>query len=98
MGKTPAMSGFEHPAFLYGSVDEFLAVMLPFAAEGIERKEFVFVAARRENVAALREALGDRASAAGLEDTAEWHPHPGTRLRAFHDLATDQVADEATNL
>jgi anti-sigma regulatory factor (Ser/Thr protein kinase) len=98
MTNTGTMHRFEHPAFLYGSVDEFLAVMHPFVADGIEREEFVFVAARGDNVSALREELADRSEAVRLEDTEEWHPYPGTRLRAFHDLATEQIAAGATSL
>lgn len=86
----------DHPALLYRSTDEFVAAMVPYLSEGLDQGEVVFVATRADNVATLRGALGDRAEAARLVDTDEWHPHPASRLRAFHEFVTDEIAAGAT--
>jgi MEDS: MEthanogen/methylotroph, DcmR Sensory domain len=93
-----AGTGLEHPALLYASRQDFLETMVPFVADGIDDHEFVFVAARADNLAALVTELGERAASALWADTEQWHPHPATRLRAFHELVTDQLDAGATRL
>jgi hypothetical protein len=93
-----AHDGLEHPALLYASRDDFLETMVPFVSDGVDHDEFVFVAARADNVAALAAELGERAAAALWADTERWHPHPASRLRAFHELVTDQLDAGATRL
>jgi anti-sigma regulatory factor (Ser/Thr protein kinase) len=88
----------EHPALLYSSTEDFLAYMVPYVRAGLDADEVVFVAARADNLAALRSEIGPRGDAAGWADTKEWHPHTGTRLRAFHELVTDQLAAGATSI
>lgn len=95
-GNGRAPGHLEHPALLYESREDFLGVMVPYVAAGIDRGEVVFVAARGDMVGALREELGARAAGARLEDTDEWYPHPSTRLRAFNDLVTRELAEGAT--
>jgi anti-sigma regulatory factor (Ser/Thr protein kinase) len=91
VGGTNAVRLFEHPAFLYSGVEDFLGHMVPFVSSGVDDGEFVFVAARDDNVEALRAEIGERAGAVRLVDTARWHPNPASRLRAFHELATSAV-------
>ena len=79
----------DHPALLYGSQEEFLAYMLPYIRAGLETEEVVFVASRGDNVEALQDAVGPAGGAARWADTDEWHPHPASRLRAFHEFITD---------
>jgi anti-sigma regulatory factor (Ser/Thr protein kinase) len=88
----------DHPALLYGSHDEFLQTMVPFVRAGFDADEFVFVAARADNLAALRDAVGRDAERATWADTAQWHPHTGRRLRAFHDLVTRELDAGATRV
>lgn len=90
-GDGPDGAQLEHPALLYRSLDEFLGVMVPFVRAGVDRREFVFVAARGDNLAALRQEVGERADEAQWADTDEWHPHPSSRLRAFYELVTDEL-------
>jgi anti-sigma regulatory factor (Ser/Thr protein kinase) len=82
-------SGLEHPAFLYESVDDFLGLMVPFVTGGLDSGEPVFVAAKAGNLAALRAEIGEHGPAVRWADAQDWHPHPGRRLRAFHELVTD---------
>jgi hypothetical protein len=92
------MGSLEHPALLYADLDDFLGSMVPFVSAGVDRGEFVFVAARADNLAALRAELGERAGMVRWVDTRRWHPHPSSRLRAFHQLATDQLSAGTTRL
>jgi anti-sigma regulatory factor (Ser/Thr protein kinase) len=76
-----------HHALLYDSPDDFVAAMAPFAREGLEGDNPVFVATAAANVVALREELGDDAERVDLNDTTEWQAHPYGRLQAFRALA-----------
>lgn len=91
---TPAY--LEHPALLYSGTDDFLAYMVPYVNAGLDADDLVFIAAREDNLAALREAVGPRGEAVLWEDTASWHPHPGTRARAFHELVTGKLEEGVT--
>jgi anti-sigma regulatory factor (Ser/Thr protein kinase) len=72
--------------------------MVPYVRAGLDDDEVVFVAARADNLAALRDEIGDRGARAGWADTEAWHPHSGTRLRAFFELVTDELAAGATSI
>jgi anti-sigma regulatory factor (Ser/Thr protein kinase) len=68
--------GFEHEALLYRGDDGFLAGLLPFVREGLERDESVVVAEPRRRLEQLRDALGDDASSVRLLDMAEIGQNP----------------------
>lgn len=74
---------------MYGSLEEFLEVMVPYVGAGIDNEEVVFVAARGDYLPALRAELDGGAEGAEFADTFEWHPHPASRLRAFHGFVAD---------
>lgn len=78
-----------HQAFLYGSPDEFVRGMGPFAMAALERGDAVFAASKRPNVDALREHLGADAQSVQLEDTKEWMTRPFERLQAFKQAVAD---------
>ncbi len=86
----------DHPAFLYGSLEEFVDGMKPYVTAGIENGETVFVVARGDYLPALRAEIGDGADAVWWEDTQEWHPHPSTRLRAFYEFVVEELAAGVT--
>jgi anti-sigma regulatory factor (Ser/Thr protein kinase) len=94
----PPRRQLEHAALLYAGLDDLLGSMVPMVTAALDQQEFVFVAARPDNLAALRAELGERAGAVGWADTRQWHPHPATRLRAFHELVTDRLGAGATGL
>ena len=50
-----------HPALIYSSDDEFLAVTVPFLREGLTDGEQALAVTSRRNIAALDDALGDDA-------------------------------------
>lgn len=90
--------GFHHEAFVYRSVEEFVDFAVPFVEAGLAEGGEVFVAAAVAGAEALREALGTAPPQVTLHDTAEWAPHPATRLRAFHTLVTDRLNDGVPTL
>ncbi|MFD2090916.1 anti-sigma factor RsbA family regulatory protein [Blastococcus deserti] len=70
------VAGFEHEALLYRGDDGFLAGLLPFVREGLERDEAVVVAEPRLRLEQLRDALGDDASSVEFLDMAEIGGNP----------------------
>lgn len=68
---------FEHEALLYRGDDDFLAGVLPFVREGLERDEAVLVAEPRPRLGMLRDALGSDGTAVEFLDMAEIGGNPG---------------------
>lgn len=89
-GNLALVNGLDHPALVYGSLDEFLVAMVPYVEAGIDRGEPVFAAVGPEEASALRAEIGG-VPGVHVEDTNEWHPVPATRLRAFHIFVTEQL-------
>jgi anti-sigma regulatory factor (Ser/Thr protein kinase) len=92
---TGSAGKLEHPALLYETLDEFVEAMVPFVLEGAETEEPVVLAVGPGEVEALHDALGSIPPGVQLGDTREWHPHPASRLRAFHELVSDELASGA---
>lgn len=97
MGVTTKKS-FEHAALIYASVEGFLEYLAPFVTESVERGDPVFVAVSSKPLAALREAAGDHADGVLWADTTQWNPTPMPRLRAFHELAVQELTRGAQHL
>ncbi|HVM11319.1 MAG TPA: sensor histidine kinase [Actinomycetota bacterium] len=85
----------DHPALLYSSLPRFVDEVVPFVREGIERGEPVVVAVGDSELAALRKELGPDRPGMELADTRRWHPHPASRLRAFHGIALEAMEQGA---
>jgi anti-sigma regulatory factor (Ser/Thr protein kinase) len=96
--RTGAAGTLKHPALLHAGTDDFLAYIGPFVAEGVERGEPTLVAVDAGNLSALRDVIGGDAPTVTWADTTTWFPHTGTRLRAFHDLLTEQREAGATHV
>ncbi len=77
---------------MYRSAAEFVEFAAPFVSDGLAAGAEVFIAAAAPGVGALRDALGGEPPGVTLRDTAEWAPHPATRLRKFHQLITGRLA------
>ena len=67
---------FEHEAMFYRGDADFLAGLLPFVTEGLERDEAVVVAEPRPRLELLRDALGGDAAAVDFHDMAEIGVNP----------------------
>jgi anti-sigma regulatory factor (Ser/Thr protein kinase) len=67
---------FDHEAMFYRGDADFLAGLLPFIQEGLERDEAVVVAEPRPRLELLRDALGDDADAVDFHDMAEIGANP----------------------
>jgi hypothetical protein len=75
--------GFVHHACLYDGEDEFLAMAVPFATEGLDAGEPVLAATTAANIQLLRDALGERAHALDTAETAYFGRRPVERISAF---------------
>jgi anti-sigma regulatory factor (Ser/Thr protein kinase) len=89
---TEPVERFEHEALFYRDDDDFLAGLLPFVREGLERDEVVVVAEPRARLDLLRDALGDDASAVELLDMAEVGGNPGRIIGVWDRLLGEQTA------
>jgi anti-sigma regulatory factor (Ser/Thr protein kinase) len=85
---TPAPAAFDHEALFYRGDDDFLAGVLPFVREGLERDEAVVVAEPSERLDLLRDALGGEAAAVDFLDMAEIGANP-SRIIAVWAAAVD---------
>ena len=72
----PPAGGFEHEVLFYRDDEGFLAGLLPFVRDGLERDEAVVVAEPRPRMELLRDALGDDAVAVQFLDMAEIGANP----------------------
>jgi anti-sigma regulatory factor (Ser/Thr protein kinase) len=85
-------NGFQHEALFYRDDDDFLAGLLPFVREGLERDEVVVVAEPRARLDLLRDALGDDAPAVELLDMAEVGRNPGRIIGVWDRLLKEHTA------
>lgn len=78
-----------HPALFYATEDEYLAALVPFVTDGLDRGQPVAVAVPGARLRALGAALGGAAGAVTLVDMAVAGRNPGriiaTVLRDFAD-------------
>jgi anti-sigma regulatory factor (Ser/Thr protein kinase) len=71
-----------HQAFFYEGVDAFVSETLPFVEEGLRDGDPIVVVAKTNNLAALREGLGDEAERVSLHDAQTWYSSPGKAFSA----------------
>jgi anti-sigma regulatory factor (Ser/Thr protein kinase) len=79
---------FEHAAVLYRGTDEYLAAVLGFVGEGLERADPVLVAVPGPKAGLLRERLGGQAGRVSFADMTEMGANPAwiiPRVAAFAD-------------
>ena len=77
-----AADGLRHEAVVYRGEEGFVAGVLPYVEEGLERGEPVLAVTTPANAAALRDALGPRAGPLDVRDSREWYRLPGATLTA----------------
>jgi anti-sigma regulatory factor (Ser/Thr protein kinase) len=76
LGEAVPAGGFEHEVLFYRDDESFLAGLLPFITDGLERDEAVVVAEPHPRMELLRDALGDDAAAVTFLDMAEIGANP----------------------
>jgi anti-sigma regulatory factor (Ser/Thr protein kinase) len=86
------VTGFEHEALLYRGEEDFLAGLLPFVREGLERDEVVVVAEPPSRLGLLRDALGDDADAVRFLDMTEIGGNPARIIGVWATVLQEQVA------
>lgn len=78
-------TGFEHEVLFYRGEDDFLAGLVPFVREGLDRGESVLVALPRVREALLRTALGDDADRVRFLEMEKVGANPGRIIAAWAD-------------
>jgi len=86
------VAGFEHEALFYRGDEDFLAGLLPFVREGLDRDEAVVVAEPPVRLELLRDALGDDASAVQFFDMIEIGQNPARIIAVWDRVLRENVA------
>lgn len=84
--------GFEHEALFYRGDEDFLAGLVPFVREGLDRGESVLVALPRVRLALLRETLGDDADRVRFLEMEQIGANPGRIIAAWADALEEATA------
>lgn len=88
---------FDHEALFYRGDEEFLAGVVPFVREGLDRDEAVLVAEPRARLDLLRDALGDDARAVEFHDMADIGGNP-SRIIGVWAAALDRETSAGRTL
>jgi anti-sigma regulatory factor (Ser/Thr protein kinase) len=73
-----------HQALIYRDAQQFLAAVLPFITEGLDRGEPVLAVTTETNCDLLRDELGKAAADVQFVEPARWYDAPGRALAACH--------------
>ncbi|HEV7898630.1 MAG TPA: MEDS domain-containing protein, partial [Planosporangium sp.] len=73
-----------HQALLYQDAQQFLAAVLPFITEGLDRDEPVLAVTTETNCDLLRGELGRAAENVRFVEPARWYDAPGRTMAACH--------------
>jgi anti-sigma regulatory factor (Ser/Thr protein kinase) len=73
-----------HQALLYEDAQQFLAAVLPFIRDGVDRGDPVLAVATGANSTLLREELGQTATSVKFVDPVQWYDAPGRTMAACH--------------
>ncbi len=90
------LTGFEHEALFYRGDADFLAGLVPFVREGLDRGESVLVALPQARLALLRDALGDGSDRVRFLEMEEIGANPGRIIAAWADALAEATASGGT--
>ena len=79
-----------HNAFVYESLDEYVARAVAFLREGLEAGEAAAVGHTRPGLAAMREALGEDAARVTFLNVEDAYTRPAQTLAAYHQVYVEQ--------
>ena len=85
------MTGFDHEAVFYDGEEGFLAAMVPYAQEGVDRGESVLVAVSRRKIHLMREQLGADADAVEFADMAAVGTNPARIIPVWRQFVDRHV-------
>jgi anti-sigma regulatory factor (Ser/Thr protein kinase) len=88
--------GFEHEALFYRGDEDFLAGLVPFVREGLDRDESVMVALPRVRLALLQEALGGDAGRVRWLEMEQIGVNPARIIGAWADALAEATAEGRT--
>jgi transcriptional regulator with XRE-family HTH domain len=86
----------DHRALLYEKRGEFVEVAAPFLAAARENSEAALAVTSRDNLRALRRALGDEAKHVRLCDNDPWYRTPLTALKKYRSFLDHSMQSGAT--
>src|SRR4051812_31408522 len=76
----------EHRVLVYRSSDEFLATIVPFLREGIERSHSILVVSDPQCVKSTRGSLEGDGKHIRFEDAAKWYSSPRETLGRYREF------------
>ncbi|MET0865996.1 MAG: sensor histidine kinase [Nakamurella sp.] len=83
---TPPHRGYRHEALFYRGATDFVAAVVPFIREGLDRGQPVMVAARDIRIRAIRDELGEEADRVTFVDMAVLGANPARIIPAWRDF------------
>jgi anti-sigma regulatory factor (Ser/Thr protein kinase) len=84
-------AGLRHNAFVYESLDDYIARSVAFLREGLEAGEGGIVAHTRPGLAAMRDALGPDAARVTFVNVSASYTRPARTLAAYHRVYVEQL-------
>jgi transcriptional regulator with XRE-family HTH domain len=87
-----------HQALLYDGMDHYVAAVLPYLRAGITGDEHPLAVASRDQLRALKAALGRDAKKVVLADSAQWYRSPSSALAAYRGYLADAQAAGARRI
>jgi transcriptional regulator with XRE-family HTH domain len=79
-----------HRVLVYGSDEEYVAIIVPFLRDGLARSEPVLVVTAPRQTRLLHDALGDDAPRVEFRDSSRWYTAGAAASNAFLAFARDR--------
>lgn len=79
-----------HQALLYSDAQQFLAAILPFIRDGVDRGEPVLAVTSAANAALLRGELGSAAAEVQFIEPSRWYDAPGRALASCYRYVNER--------
>ena len=96
-GAASGTEGYFHEAALYGSDDEFLAVVLPFLTDGVDAGEPTLVTLGEANSQLVRSALTNTRGISFMPGEMQY-ARPAASIRAYQELMAEHTRKGATQI
>ena len=96
-GAAAGHAGYFHETALYGSDDDFLAIVVPFIEGGVAAGEPTFVSLAERNARLVQGAMGATEGVTFLPGDHQY-ARPAATIRSYRELFGEQVAAGATQI